>query len=95
MSEQKKKKSWMDRYRDTPELARELGESIRMMDAKHAWTYARAARRLAVSTLRRIAALPLSHDQAKRSANQVAKLREELMEVEATFRKAAEETEHQ
>ena len=93
MSEQKK--IWRDRYRENPELARELGESIRMMTAKQAWTYARAARQLAVSTLRRIAALPLSHDQAKRSANQVAKLREELVEVEATFRKVAEETEHQ
>ena len=65
------------------------------LQAEGAWTDARGARRRAVSTLRRIAALPLSHDQAKRSANQVAQPRAEVVEVEATFRKVAEETEHQ
>ena len=84
-----KKKSWRDSI--TPDRALEMGINVRMRAAESAWTNARDVRQGTLSRLREIADLPLSHDQAKRSANQVAKLLEELKAIEGELRKAAGE----
>ena len=75
-----KKKSWIDRT--TPDRALEMGINMRMQAAEGA-----------CSRLREIADFSLTKDQAKRSANQVAKLRKELAAIEGEFRKAAGEGE--
>ncbi len=86
-----KEKSGMERI--TPDEPLNLGTKRRMMAAESAWTDARGVRQSALSRLRAIADLPLTHDQAKRSADQVAKLREELTAIEVELRKEAEELE--
>ncbi len=86
-----REKSWMERT--TPDEVLNLGTKRRMMAAERAWTDARGVRQSALSRLRAIADLPLTHDQAKRSADQVAKLRKELTAIEGELRKAAEDLE--
>lgn len=56
-----------------------------------AWRAAESVRKRALSSLTRIAELGLTKDEARRSANQVAKLREELRSVEGRLREAAGE----
>ena len=56
-----------------------------------AWANARRVRQRAMDEFEQIASLPLDAEQAKRCANQVAKLRRDLEDVESKLREAAGE----
>ena len=74
----------------TPEM-QAVYERELLVKARGAWTSERKVRRRAASGLERIASLPLDAKQAKRCANQVAKLRRDLEGVESKLREAAGE----
>lgn len=75
-----------DGLRDIPVTRlQEMAAQVAVVDAESAWPQARQARKNAVASLQKLADLPLSRDQARRCAGQVARLRDELAALETRF----------